>query len=46
MDRWLGGWMGVEGSKSQFKDCLQQSKRNILQQVERALGDEYWLDKK
>ena len=23
MDGWMGGWMG--GSKSQVKDCLQQS---------------------
>jgi hypothetical protein len=24
MDGWMGGWMG--GSKSDFKDCLHQSK--------------------
>ncbi len=24
MDEWVGGW--VDGSKSRFKDCLQQSK--------------------
>ena len=25
---WMGGWMGgwMDGSKSRFKDCLQQSK--------------------
>jgi hypothetical protein len=32
---WVGGWMGgwvsewVGGSKSRFKDCLQQSKRDF-----------------
>jgi hypothetical protein len=28
VDGWVGGWMGgwMDGSKSHFKDCLQQSK--------------------
>ena len=28
VDGWMGGWMG--GSKSQVKDCLQQSKIVVL----------------
>jgi hypothetical protein len=28
MDGWVGGWVG--GSKSHFKDCLQQSKINKI----------------
>ena len=27
MDGWVDGWIG--GSKSPFKDCLQQSKRQV-----------------
>jgi hypothetical protein len=29
---WVDGWMG--GSKSGFKDCLQQSKRTDISQVQ------------
>jgi hypothetical protein len=28
MGGWMGGWMG--GCKSRFKDCLQQSKTDLL----------------
>ena len=28
VDRWVGGWMGE--SKSEFKDCLQQKKVELL----------------
>jgi hypothetical protein len=28
VDGWVGGWM--DGSKSRFKDCLQQSKTYLL----------------
>jgi hypothetical protein len=32
LDGWVGGWMDgwVGGSKSRFKDCLQQSKTGVL----------------
>ena len=32
MDGWVGGWMDgwMDGRKSRFKDCLQQSKTNVL----------------
>jgi hypothetical protein len=29
MDGWMEGWVG--GTKSRFKDCLQQSKNNLIQ---------------
>jgi hypothetical protein len=31
VDGWVGGWMG--GSKSRFKDCLQQSKIEIVKTI-------------
>jgi hypothetical protein len=34
VDGWVGGWMG--GCKSRFKDCLQQSKIEILCFVNRV----------